>query len=70
MRDNLYNEDDPMLITKKIGHMLTVKSNTKLNRLPETMHLNNNSVINHTKRLSSLIIISMNNFLAHLSIKR
>ena len=39
MRDNLFNEDDPALITKKFwSHH---KSNSKSCRLPETMHLNN-----------------------------
>ena len=37
MRDNLYNEDDPGLITKKVWSH--VKSNSKSSRLPETMHL-------------------------------
>ena len=37
MRDNLYNEDDPGLITKKFWSH--VKSNSKSSRLPETMHL-------------------------------
>ena len=37
MRDNLYNEDDPVLITKKFWSH--VKSNSKSSRLPETMHL-------------------------------
>ena len=37
MRDNLYNEDDPRLITKKFWSH--VKSNSKSSRLPETMHL-------------------------------
>ena len=37
MRDNLYNEDDPWLITKKFWSH--VKSNSKSSRLPETMHL-------------------------------
>ena len=36
MRDNLYNEDDPGLITKKFWSH--VKSNSKSSRLPETMH--------------------------------
>ena len=39
MRDNLYDEDDPVLITKKIWSH--VKSNYKSSRLPETMHLDN-----------------------------
>ena len=39
MRDNLYNEDDPVLITKKFWSH--VKSNSKSSRLPETMHLDN-----------------------------
>ena len=37
MRDNLYNEDDTGLITKKFWSH--VKSNSKSSRLPETMHL-------------------------------
>ena len=37
MRDNLYNEDDPGLITNKFWSH--VKSNSKSSRLPETMHL-------------------------------
>ena len=37
MRDNLYNEDHPGLITKKFWSH--VKSNSKSSRLPETMHL-------------------------------
>ena len=37
MRDNLYNEDDPGLITKKMWSHL--KLNSKSSRLPETMHL-------------------------------
>ena len=37
MRDNLYNEDDPGLITKEFWSH--VKSNSKSSRLPETMHL-------------------------------
>ena len=37
MRDILYNEDDPGLITKKF--LSQVKSNSKPSRLPETMHL-------------------------------
>ena len=37
MRDNIYNEDDPGLITKKFWSH--VKSNSKSSRLPETMHL-------------------------------
>ena len=36
MRENLYNEDDPDLITKKFWSH--IKSNSC--RLPETMHLN------------------------------
>ena len=38
MRDNLYNDDDPELITKKFWSH--VKSNSKSCRFPETMHLN------------------------------
>ena len=38
MRENLYNEDDPDLITKKFWSH--IKSNSKSRRLPETMHLN------------------------------
>ena len=38
MRENLYNEDDPDLITKKFWSH--IKSNSKSCRLPETMHLN------------------------------
>ena len=46
MRDNMYNTDDPALITKKFwAH---VKSNSKTNRIPDTMHykgrFRNNSV--------------------------
>ena len=38
MRDNLYNSDDPALITKKFwAH---VKSKSKNHRLPECMSLN------------------------------
>ena len=38
MREHLYYEDDPDLITKKfLSH---IKSNSKSCRLPETMHLN------------------------------
>ena len=37
MRDNLYNEDDPGLITKKVWSY--VQSNSKSIRLPEIMHL-------------------------------
>ena len=37
MIENLYNEDDPELITKKFWSH--VKSNSKSIRLPETMHL-------------------------------
>ena len=37
MRDNLYNEDDSGLITKKLWSH--VKSNSKSIRQPETMHL-------------------------------
>ena len=37
MRDNLYNKDEPGLITKK--NLSHVKSNSKSSRLPETMHL-------------------------------
>ena len=36
MRDNIYNEDDPGLITKKFW--FHVKSNSKSSRLPKTMH--------------------------------
>ena len=39
MKDNLYNEYDPVLITKKFWPH--VKSNSKSSRLPETMHLHN-----------------------------
>ena len=39
MRDNLYNEDDLVLITKKFWSH--VKSNSKSSRLPETVHLDN-----------------------------
>ena len=39
MRENLYNEDDPDLITKKCWSH--VKSNSKSRRLPETIHLKN-----------------------------
>ena len=41
MRDILYNEDDPVLITKKFWSH--VKSNSKSSRVPETetMHLDN-----------------------------
>ena len=39
MRDYLYNEDDPVLITKKFWSH--VKCNSKSSRLPETMHLDN-----------------------------
>ena len=38
MRDNLYNSDDPMLITKKFWSH--IKSNSKSHRLPECMYLN------------------------------
>ena len=38
MRENLYNEDDPDLITKKLWSH--IKSNSKSCRLPKTMHLN------------------------------
>ena len=38
MRDNLYNEEDPELITKKFYSY--VKSSSKSNRLPECMNLN------------------------------
>ena len=39
MRENLYNEDDPALITKKFySH---VKSKSKNHRLPECMHRKN-----------------------------
>ena len=38
MRENLYNEDNPDLITKKFWSH--IKSNSKSCRLPETMHLN------------------------------
>ena len=38
MRDNLYNSDDPALMTKKFWSH--VKSKTKSGRLPECMHLN------------------------------
>ena len=36
MRDYLYNEDDPGLITKKFW---SLKSNSKSSRLPKAMHL-------------------------------
>ena len=39
MRDNLYNDDDPALITKKFWSH--VKSHSKSNRIPECMNLNN-----------------------------
>ena len=39
MRDKLYNEDDPVFITKKFWSH--VKSNSKSSRFPETMHLYN-----------------------------
>ncbi len=39
MRDNLYNSDDPALITKKFWSH--VKSHSKNNRIPECMFLNN-----------------------------
>ena len=38
IRENLYNEDDLDLITKKFWSH--IKSNSKSCRLPETMHLN------------------------------
>ena len=38
MRDNLYNSDDPALITKKFWSH--VKSHSKSNRIPECMNLN------------------------------
>ena len=38
MRDNLYNSDDPELITKKFWSH--VKSISESSRLPECMHLN------------------------------
>ncbi len=38
MRDNLYNSDDPALITKKFWSH--VKSHSKSNRIPECMYLN------------------------------
>ena len=38
MRDNLYNNDDPALITKKFWSH--VKSNSKSQRIPECIHLN------------------------------
>ena len=41
MRDNLYNEDDPGLITKNFWYHF--KSNSKSSRLPETMHLDDTS---------------------------
>ena len=56
MRDNLYNEDDPGLITKKFWSH--VKSNSKSSRLPETMHLDDTF-----RNKPSLTIIFMNNFL-------
>ena len=40
MRENLYNEDDPDLITKKFWSH--INSNSKSCRLPETMHLKSN----------------------------
>ena len=39
MRDNLYNKDDPALITKKFWSH--VKASTKSQRIPECIHLNN-----------------------------
>ena len=66
MRDNLYNEDDPVLITKKFWSH--VKSNSKSSRVPETMHLIIGFVINHRKRRSFLILMSTNNFLVHRTI--
>ena len=38
MRDNLYNEDDPDLITKKFWSHLKTKNTC--HRIPETMHRN------------------------------
>ncbi|HBI40457.1 MAG TPA: hypothetical protein DDY16_05865 [Tenacibaculum sp.] len=40
MRDNLYNSDDPALITKKFWSH--VKSKSKSHRIPECVHLGNN----------------------------
>ena len=63
MRENLYNEDDPDLITKKFRSH--IKSNSKSCRLPETMHLNSTFRENHQKRPNFSIIIFMISFLAH-----
>ena len=38
MRDNLYNEDDPDLITKKFWSH--IKTKNTCHRIPETMHRN------------------------------
>ena len=64
MRDNIYNEDDPGLITKKFW--FHVKSNSKSSRLPETMHSDDTFRL---KRQNSITIIFMNNFLVHQIIK-
>ena len=39
MRENLYNDDDPELITKKFWSH--VKSSSTSHRIPECMHRNN-----------------------------
>ena len=66
MRDNLYDEDDPVLITKKFWSH--VKSNSKSSRVPETMHLDNRFCNKSSKKGSFLILISTNNFLVHRTI--
>ena len=63
MRENLYNEDDPDLITKKFWSH--IKSNSKSCRLLETMHLNSAFRNKPSEQAELPITIFMISLLAH-----
>ena len=66
MRDNLYNEDDPQIITKKFYSHL--KSSSKSSRIPECMNLNGcfrNDSSGKAELFKNIFLI---NSLAHLTI--
>ena len=66
MRDNLYNEDDHGLITKKFWSH--VKSNSKSSRLPETMDLDDTFRNKPSEKAELINNYFLNNFLAHQTI--
>ena len=66
MRDNLYSEDDPGLMTKKF--LSNVKSNSKSSRLPEAMYLDDTFRNKPSEKAELFNNYLMNNFLIHQTI--